>query len=206
LDVLEKMLSIQKQFQNRYNFQRPVHEWCSAMASECMELWSTSGGKWWKDSVGPRAEQREELADILHFFLGLCLEMRVTPDELCAEYEKKMSKNIERQENKTESNKVSVLDVGKGVRFNELLGSMRQLRAVKNADYGSLFLESYNDKEIGNYNIICDIERKSKRLRHILLKHGGNVNVAKETVYDTLLDLAIISLNVIIALEERADK
>ena len=98
MDILESIFEIQRKFQEKYNFDIDVHDWCSAMAAECMELWAASGGKWWKKKTKSRKKQVVELIDILHFFVGLCLELDVTPHELFTEYISKMNINIARQE------------------------------------------------------------------------------------------------------------
>jgi dimeric dUTPase (all-alpha-NTP-PPase superfamily) len=97
MDMLEVIFASQKKFQDKYNYHRPTHELCSAMASECMELWGISGGKWWKKTESSMREQKEELADILHFFVATCINMNITPKELYASYIRKLAINYQRQ-------------------------------------------------------------------------------------------------------------
>lgn len=91
--------------------------------------------------------------------------------------------------------------------FEILLQSAKELRERKNADYGDDFLKTYNNLQkvnapLGNIVIYFDLNRKFKRLEKILLT-GEKEKVLDETIEDTLMDMAIMSLNAIIALRER---
>jgi len=90
--------------------------------------------------------------------------------------------------------------------FEELLNRMKTIRAKKNRDYGNSFIESYNDKDMGNHTIVFDIARKTGRIKNILLREKGKTQVEDETIEDTFIDLAIISLNCVIALRARKNK
>ncbi len=71
----------------------------TAMIGEAMEIKEHSGWKWWKnlESFG-REELKEELADLLHFWLSLCLKLGITPEEIFEAYMEKNKKNAERQD------------------------------------------------------------------------------------------------------------
>jgi hypothetical protein len=90
--------------------------------------------------------------------------------------------------------------------FNKLVEKMVAIRTAKNHDYGNSFMESYNDPEmqLGNYNIFFDINRKVGRIK-VLLLGSKQPKVLNETLEDTFLDLAVISLNAILALRSRKD-
>lgn len=94
-------------------------------------------------------------------------------------------------------------------RFNELLDKMRTLHDAKRADYtGGNDDILYNYRTSGNlagigvqkaiFSRLCE---KVVRLSQTL---GKGVAVTAETQQDTCLDLAIISLLLLIALEEPA--
>ena len=91
--------------------------------------------------------------------------------------------------------------------FEKLVDKMKDIRAAKNHDYGNSFMQSYNDPEmqLGNYNLFFDISRKVGRIK-ILLLGNKNPKVLNETLEDTFMDLAVISLNAILALRARDKK
>ena len=78
------------------------------------------------------------------------------------------------------------------------VNSMIQLREKKNHDYGDGFIESYN--KYGKQALFFDLLRKWTRIEKILLK-DNELKVADETVEDTLMDLAAMSLNGIVWLK-----
>lgn len=56
--------------------------------------------KWWKNPKEiDKAALTEELADVLHFYLSLCLRAGITTDDLYSAYMAKNEKNRERQDN-----------------------------------------------------------------------------------------------------------
>jgi dimeric dUTPase (all-alpha-NTP-PPase superfamily) len=69
-----------------------------AMLSEMAELLDEVNFKWWKNPK-PVDENavKEELADILHFFVSMCLEAGMTPQELYDIYIYKNKENFDRQ-------------------------------------------------------------------------------------------------------------
>ena len=69
-----------------------------AMLSELAELLDEVNFKWWKNPK-PVDENalKEELVDILHFFVSMCLEAGLTPQELYERYIEKNRENFERQ-------------------------------------------------------------------------------------------------------------
>lgn len=102
LDKLEEIFKLQKEFQEKYGYFPALDKWASALMSEGGELWtaSTDGkgqGKWWKKQADTREHQVEELVDILHFFLGACICLNVSPQELFDAYTKKLGVNYQRQ-------------------------------------------------------------------------------------------------------------
>ena len=69
-----------------------------AMLSELAQLIAEVNFKWWKN---PKTEVtdnvREELVDILHFFVGMCNRSGMGSEELFARYIKKNEENFKRQ-------------------------------------------------------------------------------------------------------------
>ena len=71
---------------------------CTAKMHEDVELQRTTNWKWWKTPVEfNEAEAREELIDIWHFVVQASIELKLTPDDILDEYQKKNEINRERQ-------------------------------------------------------------------------------------------------------------
>lgn len=69
-----------------------------ALIGELIEVLETLNFKWWKNRQAvDRAAVREELADVLHFFVSLCLHLGVGPQELYEAYVQKQRENLARQ-------------------------------------------------------------------------------------------------------------
>lgn len=97
MNYLQKMLKLQNSFQETNNFHPALDLLASAIMTEAGELWVASGGKWWSNKKYSDDERREELVDLLHFFLAYCVEMGISANELYDEYTKKLSLNYKRQ-------------------------------------------------------------------------------------------------------------
>lgn len=80
----------------------PREQWIQkhtlAMMSELAELIDEVNYKWWKNAheVDENAV-KEELVDILHFFVSMCLVFDMTADELFGIYINKNKENFDRQ-------------------------------------------------------------------------------------------------------------
>ncbi len=74
-----------------------------AMFSELSEVLDEVNFKWWKNPK-PLQEQKvkEELVDVLHFFVSMCLTMDMTAEELFQMYLEKNSENFARQQGKSD--------------------------------------------------------------------------------------------------------
>jgi NTP pyrophosphatase (non-canonical NTP hydrolase) len=99
MNHLEEMLKLQKDFQEKFNFHPTLHLIASAIMTEAGELWEASGGKWWSKKKHMDDKRREELIDILHFFLAYCVEIGISAEELFERYAQKLSINYKRQFN-----------------------------------------------------------------------------------------------------------
>jgi len=69
-----------------------------AVISELSELLTEVNFKWWKNPKEiDMSAVKEELIDILHFFVGMCLRTGMTSEELYEIYLKKNEENFKRQ-------------------------------------------------------------------------------------------------------------
>ena len=107
-DRLDEIFALQKAFHESLVASRHLEsitpeEWIQkhtlAMISELSELIDEVNFKWWKNKkpVNERAV-KEELVDILHFFVSMCLQAGMTPEELYTIYKEKNSENFRRQQ------------------------------------------------------------------------------------------------------------
>ena len=79
-----------------------MEEWIQkdvlAMISELGELLDEVNFKWWKNKKElDHAAIKEELIDILHFYISMCCRAGMTPDELFGIYCAKNKENFDRQ-------------------------------------------------------------------------------------------------------------
>ena len=99
INYLDDMLTMQEDFQARWNMYPSLDKIASAMGAESIgELWKKSGGKWWSKKIYTHEERLDELVDILHFFLQYMIAEKVTSLELFNVYCKKLKENYKRQE------------------------------------------------------------------------------------------------------------
>ncbi len=110
-DKLEVIFEMQKalndDIRERRNLQGITPEqWIQrqmlAMLSEMAEVLDEVNFKWWKNPK-PVDENalRDELVDVLHFFVSMCLEAGMTPQELYERYLAKNQENFLRQQGKS---------------------------------------------------------------------------------------------------------
>ncbi len=107
MDKLEHIFELQKGFQDKLRVERNLNftteEWIQkqtlAMISELAELLDEVNFKWWKNPHELNKESlHEELSDILHFFISMCLEAGMTADDLYNVYVGKNKENHARQD------------------------------------------------------------------------------------------------------------
>jgi len=106
MDKLEVIFNLQKKLNDflieKRNLNFTQEEWLQkqtlAMVSELAELLDEARFKWWKTPapIEP-AKVKEELVDILHFFISMCLSAGMTADELYSIYLSKNEENFKRQ-------------------------------------------------------------------------------------------------------------
>lgn len=112
LDKMDKIFYMQKLFNDEIVEKRELQEitpseWLQkltlAMVSELAELLEEVNFKWWKNPKPLNEEHiKEELIDILHFFVSMCLRMGMSADEVFNIYMKKNKENFDRQNGKSE--------------------------------------------------------------------------------------------------------
>lgn len=106
MDKLDKIFYMQSLFDNEVMERRQlnfsVEEWIQkevlAIVSELSEVLDEVNYKWWKNKKQLDVDAlKEELIDVLHFFVGMCLRVGMSADELLEIYMKKNKENFDRQ-------------------------------------------------------------------------------------------------------------
>ncbi|MDD2428828.1 MAG: dUTPase [Eubacteriales bacterium] len=110
MDRLEEIFALQKKLNDDIIVTRQLQgitdaEWMQkyllAMLSEMAELLDEINYKWWKNAkpVNELAV-KEELVDILHFFVSMCIKSGMTAEEMHMLYLEKNKENHLRQQGK----------------------------------------------------------------------------------------------------------
>lgn len=106
MDKLDEIFTKQKEFDTYVAEKRNLHftqeEWMQkkalAMIEELTEVLNEVNYKWWKN---PKPIQKnalmEELSDVLHFFIGMCIHAGMTSNDLYTYYMNKNKENQDRQ-------------------------------------------------------------------------------------------------------------
>jgi len=107
MDRLEKIFEMQKMLNDDIRIKRNLdgiskEEWIQkqtlAMISELSELLDEVNFKWWKNKKKVNEQLvKEELVDILHFFVSMCLVYDMDAEELFSMYMDKNKENFDRQ-------------------------------------------------------------------------------------------------------------
>ena len=107
MDKLDHIFELQKGFQDKLKRERglegiPMETWLQkqtlAMISELAELLEEVNFKWWKNPKPVNPDNvKEELVDILHFFVSMCLRAGMDAQELHRRYLAKNQENFDRQ-------------------------------------------------------------------------------------------------------------
>jgi dimeric dUTPase (all-alpha-NTP-PPase superfamily) len=102
-DIFNMQQSLNDDIRSKRNLDGLTHEeWIQkhtlAMLSEMAELLDEVNFKWWKNPKPVDEDAlKEELVDILHFYISMCLEAGMTPQELYDRYINKNKENFNRQ-------------------------------------------------------------------------------------------------------------
>lgn len=123
MDKLDTIFQMQQQLNDDIIARRGLadisdEEWIQkqtlAMLSEMAELLDEVNFKWWKNPkpVDKDAVQ-EELTDILHFFVSMCLRAGMDAQGLYDRYVKKNAENFRRQDGTSEKKGYDMREMGK---------------------------------------------------------------------------------------------
>ncbi|MCL2675540.1 MAG: dUTPase [Firmicutes bacterium] len=106
MDKLDTIFKMQKELNDYIIEKRSLNftkeEWIQkrslALIDEVAELLNEINYKWWKNPkpVDEKAV-KEELVDILHFYIGMCIDGGLSADELFQIYLDKNKENYDRQ-------------------------------------------------------------------------------------------------------------
>ncbi len=107
MDKLDTIFYMQEKFdqdviKNRHLEDVTPEQWIQkqtlAMLSELAELIAEVNFKWWKNAKEINSDNvKEEIVDILHFFVGMCNRSGMNSEELFDRYMKKNEENFRRQ-------------------------------------------------------------------------------------------------------------
>ena len=111
MDKLEEIFYLQKKFDDEILHTRHLEgitfeEWMQkeslATISELCEMLCETNFKWWKNKREIDMDAvKEELVDVLHFFISMCCKAGMTAEELHALYLGKNQENFDRQHGKS---------------------------------------------------------------------------------------------------------
>ena len=112
MDKLDELFELQKQFDKELEENRNIHdisidEWVQkgvlALIAELVEVVNEVNYKWWKNPFEINMDNlKEEMIDVLHFYISTCLKIGITPEEVLEIYKKKTHENILRQKGLSE--------------------------------------------------------------------------------------------------------
>lgn len=117
-DKLDAIFTMQKalndEIQETRNLDFTQEEWLQktllATFAELAEVLEESGYKWWKNKKPLNEEAlKEELVDVLHFFVSLCLRSGMSAEELFDRYCEKNRENFDRQHGKSKKEGYEVI-------------------------------------------------------------------------------------------------
>ena len=121
-DKLDEIFRLQNELNTEIREKRHLEytssEWIQketlAVISELSEVLDEVNFKWWKN---PRpvddSRVKEEIIDIVHFLVSMCLDAGMTADELFQIYTAKHRENLDRQHGKSAKPGYSLEDAGK---------------------------------------------------------------------------------------------
>ena len=114
MDKLEEIFNMQGELDQYIKDKRALtgaqgftaEEWiqkkCLALLQETSELLNEVNFKWWKNPKPVNTEAlHEELIDILHFWVSMCVDAELSADKVYEIYRKKNHENHDRQDGKS---------------------------------------------------------------------------------------------------------
>jgi len=101
----QKLGNLEKIDESPQMKQQFINQMILALFEESVEIMRESGYKnpelvpfgWKKGQIGDTEKFKDEIADIIHFVINLCIVAKMDPDELFERYMNKNKKNHERQ-------------------------------------------------------------------------------------------------------------
>ncbi len=124
MDRLEEIFFMQCAFDRELLEKRHLEhisfdEWMQketlALVSELCEMLRETNFKWWKNEKETNMEAvKEELVDVLHFFVSMCIKSGMDAKELHARYLEKNKENFDRQHGKTDKDGYAIADNNEG--------------------------------------------------------------------------------------------
>lgn len=105
MDALDTILRLQREYMEMIDSRRigerkeeRISKLCTAIIHEACELQDLTNWKWWKNpSRFDEEKAKEELIDILHFVLQICIELGMDAKDILSAYARKNAINRERQ-------------------------------------------------------------------------------------------------------------
>lgn len=119
MDKLDRIFAMQKSLDDNITLRRHLEftpqEWIQkdvlAIVSELGELLDEVNFKWWKNPKDVNAAAlQEELVDVLHFFVSMCIRSGMSAEDLFRIYTKKNQENFDRQYGRSQKQGYAVLD------------------------------------------------------------------------------------------------
>ncbi|MDR0840967.1 MAG: dUTPase [Christensenellaceae bacterium] len=110
MDKLETIFAMQQALDadiaQRRNLEFSMEQWLQkdamALIVEVSELLDAVNYKWWKNPQPLNMEHiKEELVDVLHFYISMCCRAGMDANELFAVYSAKNQENFDRQQGKS---------------------------------------------------------------------------------------------------------
>lgn len=108
MDKLEEIFRLQNAFDQSLIKERQLEnitkeEWLQkliiALSGELSEVANEINYKWWKTQKPTNWDNvREELSDVLHFFVAMCIHAGLSAEDLYEAYKQKNAENIKRQQ------------------------------------------------------------------------------------------------------------
>jgi len=107
MDKLERIFDMQRALNEdivrrrgleNVTYEEWMQKYALAAIAEISEMLDEVNYKWWKNKKEiDHAAVKEELVDVLHFFVSMCLKAGLTADELFNVYNAKNKENFDRQ-------------------------------------------------------------------------------------------------------------
>jgi len=98
---LDSYMDRKRSFKSKYTPEEWVQKKSLALIDEVGELLDEVNYKWWKNpKTLDKQAISEELVDILHFWVSMCLDMGLTAEDIYKVYKKKNQDNKDRQTGK----------------------------------------------------------------------------------------------------------